>query len=196
MPDTGWISPGTAANVDRDGEENWITPNNALTSNDLDTTVLPKEAAYSDWLRVTNFTFGIPAGSTIVGIEVKIERAAADGYIRDSSLRLVKDGVVSGDDNASMTLWPATDGEAEYGGSADLWNSGYGYADVTDAGFGVQLSAYNTDAGAQHSAAVDHIAIKITYLDPYTHDVNEVPAANIGSVNDVPTNTINTINEV
>ena len=107
MADTGWTSPGTAANVDRDGKTDWSNVDYAKVDNSscaADTI----STDYNDWLRMTNFGFAIPAGATIDGIEVRHKKAGTSGdQIKDSSLRLRKTAGQVGDDKATATWWTA-----------------------------------------------------------------------------------------
>ena len=72
MAVTGWKYGASANNADRDGKEAWFNVNNALSDDasyaQCDT---PKDD-YTDWLRITNFSFdgvdGIPSNCTVDGI--------------------------------------------------------------------------------------------------------------------------------
>lgn len=169
MPATAWKSPGTCENVDRDGKVNWVNPNNAKVSDDSDAVTQPNKTDYSDWLRCTNFGFttsDIPSGSTIVGIELDIEKCQTAEYIIcDSSVRLRKSTGQVGDDKASATEWPTTDTYVTHGGSSDDWNAGLSDSDIRSTGFGMDLSVLNT-AITVSMAEVDHVRIKVHYTTP------------------------------
>jgi len=123
---------------------------------------------YSDWLRCVSFGFtvvDIPAGATINGIEVKIQRhqgIATD--VIDSALYLRKTAGQVGDNKASAVVWQETvDEEVTYGGAADTWNAGLVDTDVVSADFGVDLSAL---AGAVVSEGfIDCVSIRIYYTE-------------------------------
>ncbi|MHA2247395.1 MAG: hypothetical protein ACXADY_20780 [Candidatus Hodarchaeales archaeon] len=200
MADTGWVT-GDSGSIDRDGKQAWANGDNPETQNDTYASVCVPKEDYSDWIRMWDFGFDviIPAGSTITGIEVRIDKHGSETLIKDSSVRLVLDGVSGGDDKASATIWPNTDTDTyvTYGGPGDMWSTAYDLTDVSDFHFGWQISAYNEDITVCKNAYIDHMQMKIYYTEPvYGNKVNGVPSANIGSVNDVPTTDIETINEV
>lgn len=166
MAVTGWKFPGTCASVDRDGESEWLNVDRVKISNNSRASSYIVKGAYCDWLRCTNFGFGlgdIPAGATIDGIEVKIEHMADEAdEINDSAIYLRNGVGQTGDNKASAAYWPIIDEEIIYGGAADDWNAGLDDAEVRAATFGVDLSAYN-DGGNNDYAYVDAISIRITY---------------------------------
>jgi len=172
---TGWKSPGTCANVDRDGKEFWGTPDDAKTQDDATSGVLITSGGdYSDWLRCTNFGFttaDIPSGAIIVGIEVSIDKHAdpVGKDIRDNAFYLRKSTGQVGDNKASATLWPTADTDTYItaGGSGDTWNAGMADSDIRDSGFGIDLSVENVNGGAA-LAEVDHVRVRIHYRPEIT----------------------------
>lgn len=169
MADTGWVISGTQQNVDRSNGTAWTNPTNAETSNNSHAlATLAKMFDSSDWLRVTNFDFSaIPAGATLDGIEVRIERKASFAdRIGDVDVDLVLDGVEKGDDKAAAGYWPTSDTNKDYGGASDTWNSSLTIANIKDSGFGVQIAALNIDETTSRTAYVDCIWIKIYYTAP------------------------------
>lgn len=168
MPDTGWVSPGTVVNADRNGATAWNTPENAISQDDqFAYTFSVSSGVYTDWLRATNFGFSIPVGATIDGIEVRFDKfASAINSIQDSSLRLRKSTGQVGDDKADTeTYWDGSDTDTYtvYGGASDNWNAGLIYSDINDSNFGVDLSAYH--AAGLRNARVDHVQIKVYYTE-------------------------------
>ena len=170
MAVTGYKASGTQANADRDGKKLWSNPANAGASDNSRASVWDLVALdYSDWLRLTNFGFAIgdvPAGSSIDGIEVQIERRAnTDVDIRDSAIYL-RNGAAAqaGDNKADVgTDWPVADAYATYGGAADTWNAGLTAADIIDADFGIDISAQNQHATNARNAQIDYVQIRIYY---------------------------------
>ena len=73
MPDTAFVVPGTGANIAGVGPD-WLTPGNITADDAAVANVVcgSNPVTVSDFLSGTNYTFGIPAGSTIDGIEVEI----------------------------------------------------------------------------------------------------------------------------
>lgn len=193
MASTGWVNPGTMMHYEGSGDP-WGNRDNAKTQNDVYASVSLGAGKFSDWLAAQNFSFGIPAGSTINGIEARIDRYSSTSGITDLNVTLHKSGAGSGDNKAKGPNWATSDTDTYqvYGGAADLWSTGYGYADVTNAGFGVMIVAQSI--GATRIAYVDHMQIRITYTPlGYGHDVSQVTSANIGKVMQVPTANIGTV---
>lgn len=92
--------------------------------------------------------------------------------LADNIVRLVDAvGTIVGDDKATASLWPTTDGDADYGGPADMWGTAFTKANVEDVDFGVVLSA---DVGTDASAAVDHIEVTIYYDEQVTSEATAI----------------------
>jgi hypothetical protein len=169
MAVTSWKTPGTAANVNRNGNY-WDTPNDAKVSDNNHALCALSKSSYGDWLRLTNFGFStsdIPSVSTIDGIEVKIERKeVSGGVVKDSALYLRKtsdSSPPSGDNKASATYYTTSDVEVTYGGATDTWNKGLVDTDIVSSDFGIDLSCYNADANYILPAYVDCISIRVYY---------------------------------
>jgi len=127
---TDWKSPGTCISVDRDGKPLWSNPDNVKVSDSNRAICDINDNDYGDWLRCTNFGFttsDIPSGSTIVGIEMQIERQSEDNIvecIQDDLLYLRKTSGQIGDNKASSDYWTRNADETEtYGGSNDTWTT-------------------------------------------------------------------------
>jgi len=150
----------------------WTNPSYVNISNDSRATRLLLAAAVSDPLAITGFGFAIPAGATILGITLQIERSAAALITTgvDSSVRLLQAGVAAGDDKASASAWPSSvDAVATYGGITDLWGTTWTPALVNASGFGMSIAV--TVGGSGGSMRIDYIAITVTYRiggAPYT----------------------------
>lgn len=164
---TEWKTPGTCANVDRDGKVAWVNPDNAKASDNDRAICDVAKTTYGDWLRCTNFGFttgDIPSGSTIDGIEVKIEhQTEAPSEITDSALYLRKTSGQIGDDKPSAEDWATSDEEITYGGATDTWNAGLVDTDIVSSDFGVDLSAYNRGISESREARVDCVWVRIHY---------------------------------
>src|SRR4029079_12371870 len=98
----------------------WTNPGRITANDGSNTTVSGTGTAFSEALNATNFGFTIPANATITGIQVTIGRfrsgAGGTGEIQDNSLRLLKAGVATGNNNgATATNWPTAAASANYG---------------------------------------------------------------------------------
>ncbi len=121
----------------------------------------------SEYLVASNFGFAIPSNATIDGITVTIARASSAntlGFsINDSEVRLMKNGVIGGDNNATATDWPTSIGTATYGGSTDDWGQVWTPADINSSNFGVALSAFAQTILSNRTASVDYIRVSVDY---------------------------------
>jgi hypothetical protein len=99
-------SPGTAASVARGGSlasSAWSNPNNVKvyeggtysSSYATDGLTTGASLGYGDYLQVTNFGFSIPSTATIVGIVAKVYAWENQGSAKDSSVLIVKGGVIT-----------------------------------------------------------------------------------------------------
>lgn len=166
MSDTGWVSPGTVVSDSSVGTGAWSNPDNARASDDSYATVSLANST-SEYLKATNFGFIIPVGSTIDGIEVKIERKSGGaGNIKDSAVRIVKDGSISSTNNYDdTTTWPTSDTDKTYGASDDLWGETWSASDINSSTSGVVVSAVEVIHEGSVVASIDHIQIKVYYTE-------------------------------
>ena len=70
---------------------------------------LPATGNYTDYLMVTNFQFAIPAGSTILGITLTVERSDANGKSKDSKVQIIKGGVMGTVNKKQSSAWSSCD---------------------------------------------------------------------------------------
>jgi hypothetical protein len=163
-------SPGTIVDDASYGTVTWLNPGNAASSDNLyaGTALGYVGPTQTHYLKATNFGFTIPAGMTITGIKVEIERKAL-GQVVDNRVRLVKAGVVQSTDKASSTPWPSTDAYASYGGDGDTWGNAWTVQDINDSGFGVVLAATIGDGVDAARPFVDHIQITVYYTESSQH---------------------------
>jgi hypothetical protein len=155
------------------GTDVWNNPGNVASSDNVYSNVnvaAPGAAETSHYLKCTNFGFAIPSGATINGVTVAIERKAltagtANVFVKDSTIKLVKGGTVSGANKANtVTYWPTTEGSVSYGGAADLWTLTLSDTDINGSTFGVVLSVSIRDRfGVGQVGYVDLISITIDY---------------------------------
>ena len=148
---------------------NWTNPGNAFSPNDTYATV-NVDGTTSDALQCLNYGFTIPAGATILGIEVNIERksnSTANGGSNDASVRLVKGGVVGGSNLATATIYGTGDKIEAHGSATQLWGQTWTPADINAANFGVQYTGTKPSAaGGAHTLSIDQIQIVVTYSQP------------------------------
>lgn len=134
-------------------------------------------------LKGRGFGFSIPAGATIDGIVVEIERRAFAGGAEDFRVQLLDEaGVVVGENKAVVDPdWPSTATIRTYGSSTDIWTwSTVTAAKINDVDFGVVLSvratAANTDIG------VDFIRVTVYYTQAGQEVTLDAALAGAGAV--------------
>ena len=158
-------SAATAVDDGSTGTVAWSGPGDAKTSNDV-YAFAGLTSSTSHYLKLTGFGFSIPAGSTVTGVSVAVERikTGSSQDVRDASVKLVKAGSVVGSEHADTgTTWPyAADGTKTYGSGSDLWGTTLSPSDVNASGFGVAISARNLSSTGSF-AKVDSVTITVTY---------------------------------
>ena len=163
--------PGTVATSSSAPENgyDWSSPNNvkaADTSYASITHASFDAGVISYRMRCSNFGFTIPAGSTINGILVEINRYNDVGETgKDYRVQLVDDSAtLVGTNKAINAAWQTSVTKASYGGSSDTWSASPTVTMVNDTNFGVMFSAVAIDNNCD--IYVDYIRITITYTPP------------------------------
>lgn len=155
---------GTGANDATNGQTtNWSGPSNVI-GDDGSRATASLNASTSRYLKGTNCGFTVPAGATINGITVEIEKSESAAGITDSAVRIVKaDGSIGTTDKASATEWAlTTDTISTYGSSSDRWGETWSATDINDLDFGVVIAATKSTSGAA-TARVDFIRVTVNY---------------------------------
>ena len=169
---TGTTTPatnaGTGINVSVVGSADWANPGFIIADDtSYASASLTGSVLSSGYLEGNNYGFAIPVDATINGIVVTIgrhESGTRPDYIdvRDSTVKLLKAGVLIGNNKAATgTEWP-TDAAtpAIYGTTADLWGTTWTPAEINANNFGVALSVVS---GVNRIAYVDYMKISVTY---------------------------------
>lgn len=163
MATQGPNAGGTFADDSSAGLVAWANPGNAAASdNSRATAELKSGSGQSHLLKATNFGFSIPAGATINGIVVDLERSRT-GTLNCQDLRvsLYRAGVLQAANRASTALWGTADTTESHGGAADLWSASWTPSDINNSGFGAGAQAVrNSGTG---NAQIDFISITVTY---------------------------------
>lgn len=168
---TGFVNGTTFATDNSTGSYDFSVPSNAQTSDNIRTSaasLISVLSANTYYLKITGFNFSIPAASSICGVSVEVESRATGviltAAVKDNEVRLVKGGVITGNNYAKAADWPSSDGVTSYGGTSDLWGTTLTPADVNSSGFGIAISARIIAlVAALPSADIDNIRLKITY---------------------------------
>ena len=166
---TSTKSPVTIVDDTTVGTQIWVTPSDAVSSNDAYAGVTVEDTQISHYLKATNFGFAIPTGATINGIQVSVERkmgVSIGGDVEDYQVRIVKGGVIGTTEKATAGLWPTTDTVKIYGSSSDLWGETWTVDDINASNFGFVISCYESEGkGNAEAAYVDHIQITVYYTE-------------------------------
>jgi hypothetical protein len=167
-------SPGLCVNATGVGANAWSTQDADLSDNLYATTSL-NDNQQSNYLKCTGYGFAIPAGSTIRGITVNVERSASGSQIQDLRMRTVKNNAIGATDRSTTTAWPTTDTVEAHGGAADLWGTTWTSADINNANFGAALAAQKAGtSGGTRTVNVDHMPITVDYTpaSPWVASIN------------------------
>jgi hypothetical protein len=153
--------PGTAADDSAAGSVAWTSIAN-ITATDfaVANAALNVPGDISHYAKATNFGFAIPGTATITGVLVEVVRTASGLGVYDKTVKLVKGGVVSGNNNGALAQEWSTFTTVGYGSSSDLWGLTLTPADVNGATFGVVVSATSTTPA---SARLDSVKITVYY---------------------------------
>ena len=160
-------SATAGANATGTGTVAWAGAGNIASAGTPYATAATSAFNSSNYLQATNFGFTIPAGSTINGIQVAINRQGSSTSftlgVTDNQIRLMKNGAVVGDDKGTDTNWPTTMAVANYGGTSDVWGTTWTTANINATNFGVAISAASL---ASRTATVDYVRVTVTYSPP------------------------------
>ncbi len=180
-------SPGGAADCTNQGGIGtvaWGTTGNAISSNNSYASVTV-DGQTSNWLRCLNYGFAIPAGATILGIELRVEKKSnrtQNGGSDDAGVRLVKGGAIQATDYETDTDFTTTDAVVTYGSPTDLWGNTWTPAEINAANFGAAFAATKpSGAGTAHQVTVDHMEISVYYILPVVVDPGSFNAFETGT---------------
>ncbi len=170
MADTGWINFSSAADDATVGSAAWTAPTNALASDDARATAGGTNGGgtpvtiNSHYLKLTDTASLVPGGSTILGVEIQVERRTNNAGGKTQAIKLVKNGAISGTAKGPGAGWTSSDATETWGSASDLWGLTLTADDVNAANFGVVLQSEITLApGTSGGTEIDHIQVRITY---------------------------------
>lgn len=180
----GPLIPASCANNASIGTKAWSpTTFPAKVNLDVNTNEM------SNYLVCSGYGFSIPAGSTIDGITVTINRGASQaGCCQDASVRIVQNGAIGATDRSNAANWPPAAGAQTYGSAADLWGNTWTVANINAANFGLALSATGNNGNGLPLLTVNSISITVTY-----HSLAATTVAKSFSPTTIPTQGISTL---
>lgn len=175
MASLGPRFPGTTASLANAGTsenaEAWVNPGNIVSDNGSEAAITA--ASYdspdiSQLLVASNFGFTVPAGSTIDGIIVEIDRRNSAGAASDNRVQLAKGttfaSLVGNNKADTATDWPGSAAIATYGASNDLWGTTWTVTEINASSFAVMLSVQADSANTD--IQVDYIRVTVHYTAP------------------------------
>ena len=126
----------------------------------------PAQTCYTDILRLSGFSFGVPSNATITGIEVAISRKQSGTVNRvDQLIRVNVSRINSNNKADTSTYWPQSYSTKTYGGSSDLW----GLSNVTPSNINtlyLDISAKDNYSRAGATFSVDCVRVKVYWRVP------------------------------
>ena len=173
MAVTSWRYPGTYS-TNSPGDAAWANPENTGADDGNPAATSLNATQLTETLKVTNFGFvsgDFPAGYTLTGIEIEVDRLQIKGgtcEARDYLVRLYDaSGALTGSDVAdTATNWPnGSYGTKTYGGAGNMLGTSLTASDLQDADFGVAFRAQATSGTSSTTIGVDYIRVR-AHLDP------------------------------
>jgi len=167
---TGFLSYPYPGGFEWDNESNATTSDNLRASADMNSSYIN-----SYYLLGLGFNFTIPAGATINGVGVSVERRNSHIFAEDESVMLyvTAETGFAGDEKASSTNWPLVDTIETYGGATDDWSRTLTAENVNDYFFGVGVAVKKASGSAPCIAEIDHIEITVYYTEIPSTTVSE-----------------------
>lgn len=153
-----------------DGGVAWSDLDNAKALDGTFAKVVLAAGQESEELRVTGFSFKLPAGSVFQGVDVRLDRQAPEGGIVDGFVALV--GVKNQTSRGKFiaTPWPTTIvGTHHYAQATDTWGMDLNPPDVETADFGVGIWVKRDPSApgpANATATIDALRIRVHFCPP------------------------------
>lgn len=147
----------------------WTNPTNTASSDNVYATCsIATASTCTSTHNVTAMGFAIPAGATVVGIEVLYEKKCS-GNLKCNT-NTASGGAVgitgctgtSNNDGEGMA-WTTSDTTTTLGGASDMWGLTCTVAQVNAAPFGVGSVVANSSAISSFTASIDYIAVTVYY---------------------------------
>jgi len=163
MASTGFTICGTGANNTDVGTEAWASPGNITADDGSNASgAAAAKNEQMNYLVGSNFGFAIPAGSTIDGIEARLQASDVVSQADITHVIIYKDDSTPGNDlEAGTTGVTSTPTNYDYGSSSELWGLTWTPAEINSANFQLRISM-NAGLG---DPAVDFLAVNIHYTE-------------------------------
>jgi hypothetical protein len=176
-------SAGTGANGSGGGSVTWTDPGNITASDNSYAVIQGPDGFSSKDLDCTNFGFNLPAGATINGITVSIERYGS-GQVIDTSIKLLNGDGAGGEseqDKSTGATWGA-EGITTFGSPTDSWGESWTASEVNSSNFGVRIQCEGvTGDYAVDQAYIDHVQITVYFTSTIKAGGLEVKEMRVGA---------------
>lgn len=157
--------PTVATDTASSGQAVWTTPGN-ITANDAAVASVslglsdPKVGPFvSDLLASTSYGISVPAGASILGVQIEI---AGSGYV---GINIVKPGATG--TGKTVTLSGSNTVFNAYGGATDLWGlNGLVGSDITASSFGFNFYGINNSTQNSSSATIQAVRVTVYWDSP------------------------------
>lgn len=152
------------------GTTAWVNPGNAVSSNNTYATCALELVGdqESEFIKITNFGFSIPAGAIIGTISAAYERKADASGITDFICKLIVGGSLVGNNMATGTAWPTSESAAN---PVTFAAGSRGYeptaAEINASTFGVALCIASSEI-LTRTASLDDLILTVNYEVPAT----------------------------
>lgn len=131
--------------------------------------------------QISDFTFGIPGGATIDGIEVSAEYLCSN-ICTASTREFILATALSWDDGGTFTTEKQDTTESEtdvtvtFGGAADTWGRSWSDTEFADGSFRLKVTGDEQAGNLTTDGALDYIAVKVYYTAPIGNPAPTDPA--------------------
>ncbi len=172
MADTGFLFPGTAVGnrTISGSDDDWSDPDNIKADDAaIAQVVIGAAGETSSGLSASNFDFsGIPAGSTIDGIEVQVGDYLVDtvaGIPAWDVVKLVLADDSDGSENklGELATWSTSPKTDQAGGASDKWGETIDLSDVQDVDWGFFVGVRGLISATTFD--IDFMQMKVYYTD-------------------------------
>lgn len=153
-----------------------FTAANLNTSNDVRAS---SSAGVTSTAEVDTFTFGVPSGKVIDGIEIVGEfRSNTAGDTATLTFSLSWDNGGTYTSTKSDTITGTTDVTRTYGGATDTWGRSWTDTEFANGTFQVKIQGSNSNA--IRVCQLDYMAVKVYYSDPSTSRAGRLSLLGVG----------------
>lgn len=167
---------GFSTEVASGSNRSWANVENANTSDNQysDFSNLSNSVnSHTDYITINKFLLDVPADAIITGIEINVERSDPNGNTADYSVKIVKYGMITGDEKSEDLSYPTTDAYTTFGGNGDLWGETWTPDMINDNSFGIAVAAQRRPGhNGQTDGRIDDVNVTIYYDQPVTLPVS------------------------